>query len=185
MTIQSRSPRSRAPGARRSTWRAARHHGGRPSASTRASRASAARPRGSCAAAPGSRPAAPLRDVERLGAGQQFVEQHAERIDVGARVDVEPRHLRLLGRHVLGRAEDLRVLREQRLLGQLGAGRLGDAEVDHLRHRHAVVQRHQHVARLDVAMDDALVVRVLDRLADLGEQFEPLRRPSFACRSTR
>ena len=54
------------------------------------------------------------------------------------------------------------------------AGRLGDAEVDHLRHRHAVVQRDQDVRRLDVAVDDPLLVRVLDRLADLDEQVEPV-----------
>ena len=31
----------------------------------------------------------------------------------------------------------------------------------------AVVQRHQHVGRLEVAVDDPLLVRVLHRLADL------------------
>ena len=45
--------------------------------------------------------------------------------------------------------------------------RLGDAEVDHLDDRHAVVQRHQHVRGLEVAVDDALLVGVLHRLADV------------------
>ena len=45
--------------------------------------------------------------------------------------------------------------------------RLGDAEVDHLRHRHAVVQRDEDVRGLDVAVNDALLMRVLDGLADL------------------
>ena len=52
--------------------------------------------------------------------------------------------------------------------------RLGDAEVDHLRHRPAVLHGDQDVRRLDVAVDDALLVGVLDRLADLDEQLQPL-----------
>ncbi len=59
-------------------------------------------------------------------------------------------------------------LREDRLVGQLLLRGLGDAEVDHLRHRHAVVQRDQDVRRLDVAVDDPLLVRVLDGVADLA-----------------
>ena len=34
----------------------------------------------------------------------------------------------------------------------------------------------QHVRRLDVAVDDALLVRVLDGVADLREQLQPLPR---------
>ena len=54
----------------------------------------------------------------------------------------------------------------ERPLGQPLVDGLGDAEVDHLGHRLAVDERHQHVRRLDVAMDNPLLVRVLDRLAD-------------------
>ena len=82
--------------------------------------------------------------------------------------------LGLLGAHVLERADDRAVLGEQRLLGQPLVDRLGDAEVDDLGHRLAVVERHQHVRRLDVAVDDPLLVGVLDRLADRDEQLEPL-----------
>ena len=64
-------------------------------------------------------------------------------------------------------------LGEQRLLGQPLVDRLGHAEVDHLGHRLAVVQRHQHVRRLDVAVNDPLLMGVLDRLADRDEQLEP------------
>ena len=56
---------------------------------------------------------------------------------------------------------------------QPSLGGLGDAEINHLGHRHAVVQRDQDVRGLDVAVDDALLVRVLDGLADLDEQVEP------------
>ena len=38
----------------------------------------------------------------------------------------------------------------------------------------AVVQRDQHVRRLEIAVDDALLMGVLHRLADGDEQFQPL-----------
>ena len=93
-----------------------------------------------------------------------------------ARVDVEVVELRLLGAHVLQRADDGAEVGEQRALGQLLAGRLGDAEVDDLRHRLAVVQRDQHVRRLEVAVNDPFLMGVLHGLADRHEQFQPLAR---------
>ena len=106
-------------------------------------------------------------------AGQQLVEQGAERVDVGAGVDVlAPR---LLRRHVRGRAHDV----SDRGRGRAGPGVglldlvvadlalaaagqvLGQAPVDD--HGLAEVADH-HVGRLDVAVDDALAVRVGDRL---------------------
>ena len=39
-----------------------------------------------------------------------------------------------------------------------------------------VVLGHQHVRRLDVAVDDPLLMGVLDRLADRHEQLQPLAR---------
>ena len=65
---------------------------------------------------------------------------------------------------------------EDRLVGQPAFRRLGDAEINHLGHRHAVVQRDQDVRGLDVAVDDALLMRVLDGLADLDEQVQPFAR---------
>ncbi len=62
------------------------------------------------------------------------------------------------------------------------AGRLGHAEVDHLGHRLAVVQRDQHVGRLEVAVDDPLLMRVLDGLADRHEQLQPLPRAAAGSR---
>ena len=44
-------------------------------------------------------------------AGQQLVQQHAQRIDVAARVDVELTELGLLGAHVERRADHLREAR--------------------------------------------------------------------------
>jgi len=107
--------------------------------------------------------------VERPRAGHELVEQHAERVDVGAGIDVAAVE-DLLGAHVLGRAQQPLIGSQQRLLRGLAVEGLGDAEVDHARHRHPLVQRHEHVRRLDVPVDDALVVAVLNRAADVGEQ---------------
>ena len=51
---------------------------------------------------------------------------------------------------------------------------LGHAEINHLGHRLAVLQRHQDVRRLEVAVDDSLLVGVLNGLADLNEEGQPL-----------
>jgi hypothetical protein len=40
---------------------------------------------------------------------------------------------------------------------------------------HTVVQRDEDVGRLEVAMDDSFLVRMLDRVADGGEESEPIR----------
>ena len=61
---------------------------------------------------------AQLLGIEWLMAGEQFVEQHAERIHVRARVDVEIGHLGLFGTHVLGRADHLSELGVDRVLSQ-------------------------------------------------------------------
>jgi hypothetical protein len=112
--------------------------------------------------------------IEGRGAGEQLVEQHTERVHVRARVDVA--RVDLLGAHVGGRADELARLRQQRVRLEAALDRLGDAEVDHLRLRATVDLRDQHVGRLDVAVDHALVVRVLDRFANLDEQAQAFGR---------
>src|SRR5690606_1415838 len=49
------------------------------------------------------------RSVEGAFAGEELVEDDAERVDVGARIDRLDIAARLLGRHVRGRSEDLPV----------------------------------------------------------------------------
>ena len=101
--------------------------------------------------------------LERESPRQHFVEHDARGVDVRARVcAVAPR---LLGRHVVHRAE--RLLRER--VG--GVGEAGDAEVSDL---DAAVAKHHDVLRLDVAVDDAARMRVRERLHDLRDEVQRL-----------
>ena len=52
--------------------------------------------------------------------------------------------------------------------------RLGHTEVDHLRHGLAVADRDEDAIGLDVAVDNAFLVRVLDSLADTHKEIQPL-----------
>ena len=52
--------------------------------------------------------------------------------------------------------------------------RLGQAEVDHLRDRFTVIKADQNVRRLQIAVDDPLLMRVLHSVADLHEEIETL-----------
>ena len=54
------------------------------------------------------------------------------------------------------------------------ANRLRNPEVDDLGDGYPIVQRHQDIGRLDVAVDDPLLMRVLHRVADRNEQLQPL-----------
>ena len=55
---------------------------------------------------------------QRCGAGQQLVERNAQRIDIGACVDVEIIMLGLFGAHVEWRADHDTVAGVQRLFGE-------------------------------------------------------------------
>src|SRR2546425_6812247 len=66
--------------------------------------------------------------------------------------------------------------REDCFLCQFRLRGFGDAEVDNLGYSHAIVDRDQNVRGFEVAMDDALLVGMLDGLADLREQIESLAR---------
>ncbi len=90
------------------------------------------------------------------------------------RVHVQSRDPGLLGAHVLRRPDQHPLLRVNRTLGQLLARRLGHAEIDHFHLRPLALDRHQNVRRLHVPVDDPLLVRMLQRLAGLQEQLEPL-----------
>ncbi len=105
-------------------------------------------------------------DLIRPSAEQRLVEDQADRVDVDARVDVglraDFRAADLLGRHVGGRADERAALR----LLRVGFGRRGeprDAEVDHA---WAPVAVDEDVRGLQVAVHDAAVMAVLERVAD-------------------
>ena len=126
-----------------------------------------------------------LRVVRRL-AQQQVVERRAERVDI--RALVRGRAAQLLRRHEAGRAVDhagagldrvgvVGPRRDQRDRADLGLGlahHLREAPVDH---DGLAELADEDVRRLDVAVDDAALVRVRDRVRrrdDVGDQAEPL-----------
>ena len=98
--------------------------------------------------------------------GEQLAQHHPQRVDVAAGIHQRLVAASLLRAHVVGRARDL-AARPRR-----GGG--GDAEVDDLRQRPAVNLVHQQVAGLEVAVDHALLVRVLHALAHAHEQRDAL-----------
>ena len=109
--------------------------------------------------------------------GQQFAQDHAQGIDVGAHVDAGVL-VEKLRAHVVRRARGALVA----ALAGRGFGR-GDAEIDDLRSRHAVDLRDQDVAGLEVAVDQAFLVRVRHPLADAHEQFQALAQAKAVFRA--
>ena len=99
-------------------------------------------------------------------AGHELECHAAERVDVGAMVDVGVAG-GLLGRHVGRRADGRAKRRERFAFAAIARGTqgLGDAEVGH----DCGASREEHVVRLDVAMDDATLVGVLERARDVAE----------------
>ena len=102
--------------------------------------------------------------LERHVARQHLVEEDAERPDVRARVG--PLAAQLFGRKIDGRADDHADLRHG--LAGLGAG---DAEIQQL---DLPARGDLDVVRLDVAVDDAVLVDVFEGLADFLEHVERL-----------
>jgi hypothetical protein len=98
--------------------------------------------------------------LERPAAGQTLVGHHAERVHVGQRRGALPGGL--LGRDV-GRGAEHRSGR-----GELADhGRAGDAEVGE---HQGAVRPHQQVARLHVPVNDALLVRGVQRVGRLRHE---------------
>ena len=99
--------------------------------------------------------------AKRAHAGQQFIHDRAERIQIRAVGQIQALHL--LGRHVARRAGDALDARNIR------AGHQRDAEVDDA---HVAVGREHDVRGLDVAMNHAARVRVVQRLGALEHDFD-------------
>ena len=94
-------------------------------------------------------------------AGEHLVQDGGERVDVAARVD-EPVSRRLFRAHVLWRAE------RQAGLGEPRARRSGDGECDPEVRHHRLVVLEQDILGLDVAVDHAVAMRVVERRGDVG-----------------
>ena len=127
-------------------------------------------------------------------AGKHLVKNHAQRVDVGAVIHLA-RCLNLLRRHVLRRAHDLAgagqfpdwgTVSRSRLVRQRGfrfsrcncriivaaAGtarhRPHNLRQPEIRHLHAAAPVEQEIFRLDIAVDDTLVMGELEGITNLG-----------------
>jgi hypothetical protein len=112
----------------------------------------------------------------RRHAGQQLVEDHADRVDVRALVDLACRGS--ARGHVLRRADHVAGLGQLRVAL---AVRGGDAEVDDLEQALVV---DQHVRGLEVAVDDADLVRDGHAGADVDAEAHARASARPACSST-
>jgi hypothetical protein len=102
-------------------------------------------------------------------AGEHFVEDDAEGIDVGAVID-GVWLFDLFGRHVMRGAETGAAAGE-RIFGDGFGHEFGDAEVGDF---HAAARVEKDVVGLDVAMEDAFVVGILEGFADARDDGEGL-----------
>lgn len=100
---------------------------------------------------------------EGHGAGQEFVEDHAQAVNVGGGGEAFGAALGLLGRHVGGRAEHLAGQREAGVV----ADAAGEAEVDDLRLARGV---EHDVGGLEVAVEDAVLMGVMHRAGGPGQE---------------
>ena len=128
----------------------------------------------------------------RTPAAGQHLEQHAaERPDVRALVDGQP--ARLFGTHVGGGAEDDALARAaapsivgdcegRRAIASCRSSSLRQPEVEHL---DDAVRRDLDVGRLEIAMDDAPLVRRFERVGDLPRDRQRLVRSGMAPRAIR
>ena len=108
---------------------------------------------------------------ERQPARGDLVGHHAERVNVGAAVDLAV--LALLRSHVLGRPDDHA---GGGAGGALPVGELGDAEVDQLHEVPLVAALDEEdILGLEVAVDDPAVVGGPQRVGQLEQDLEPDR----------
>ena len=115
--------------------------------------------------------------VERQTSREQLVQQHAQSVDVGSRIDIDATRFSLLRAHIPRRADHQAEAGVQGARHERLGDRLRDAEVDDFRRRPVIPHRNQNVRWLEVAVDDAFLMRVLDTLAHLEEEREALLGP--------
>lgn len=115
-----------------------------------------------------------LAEAKRNHAGQQLVQQDSERVDVATGVDVPRAEAGLLGAHVFQSTDHIAHLSLKGFFGQREPDSLGDTEIDDLDFSLPITFGDEDVGRLDIAMNDALLVGMLDRSADLHEELDSL-----------
>src|SRR5262249_3845381 len=101
---------------------------------------------------------------------------HTETVDVTTRVHVEAAHLRLLRTDICWGADKLLKLCVDRLVREITGRGLGNPEINHLGHWHTIMKGDKDVRRFYVAMNDALLVRVLNGVANGDKDLEPFNR---------
>jgi hypothetical protein len=75
---------------------------------------------------------------------------------------------------------------ENRLVGQaLISRRLGNAEINDFGNGNAIVQGDENIRGLDIAVNDALLVRMLDGVANLTKRASRSVMDNFSCRNNR
>ena len=112
--------------------------------------------------------------VERQRANEQLVQHDPERIHIASSVDVYRAWFGLLRTHVLRRPHEPAEFRDQRLLREGLSDCFSDSEVDDPWHGMVINLGHEHVRGLQVAMNDSFLMCMLDTLAQMDEEFEPL-----------
>ena len=96
-----------------------------------------------------------------LLAGQHFVQDDAQRVDVRAAVHIRPQ--RLFGRHVGGRTDDGAAGH----VGRFGLRQFGNAEIGNIGN---VLVVEQDIAGLQVAVNDAFGMSLIHPRRDLPQQ---------------
>ena len=114
--------------------------------------------------------------LEELGTGQQGVQHRSQGIDIGPRVDVGSTCACLFRARVIRCPHKLAELRE----GAFGRrDRLGETEIDDVRGGNTIDLIYQEVGRLQVAVDDRFLVRVLHTFTYTCEELQALCDAEF------
>src|SRR5436190_21907845 len=103
-------------------------------------------------------------------AGEQLIDNHAERINIAARIKFQRVSNNLLGTHVSERADELSDVGLHRRLG-ITIRRACDAKVENLRLAGFI---HENVAGFEVPMNQAALVSMLYCVTNLRNDFEAL-----------
>ncbi len=102
------------------------------------------------------------------------MEDDPERVDIRTRIDAITLTSSLFRTHVLRRAQNVPIDGRQGSKRALFLDRARDAEVDHLGQWKAVLPAHEQIRRLEIAVDDAPTVSVIDGTTHLQEENESL-----------